>query len=106
MVTQQQTWYLAWVRQEAALAAVPKAGAGTFQSGQQVYFQQRKRCWIVFDGTATYVALTTETAVAALKSCRDERGTVRLADEQETLTQGFMGVLAAQGGGFRCRPHS
>ncbi|HLV99423.1 MAG TPA: hypothetical protein VKT82_12185 [Ktedonobacterales bacterium] len=100
----QQTWYLAWVRQEAALAAAPKAGAGTFQSGKPVYFQQRKRCWIIFDGAATYVAVTTETAVAALKSCRDERGKVRLADGQEALTQRFMEAMAAQGSSFLCRP--
>ncbi len=100
----QQPWYLAWVRQEAALAAEPKVGAGTFQSGKLVYFQQRKRCWIIFDGAATYVAVTTETAVAALKSCRDERNKVRLADDQDGLTRRFMEALAAQGGGFRCRP--
>lgn len=100
-------WLLAWVRQAAALASAPKVGAGTFENSQQVYVQRRAHDkWVLFDGKATYVVLATAQAQAALKSCRDERGQVRLAENQEWLSARLMEAMAAQGSPFICRPRS
>jgi hypothetical protein len=98
-------WHLAWVRQASAFAGRPKVGTGAFEQGQQVYFWQLGNGkWMVFDGVKTYVILATEDAKEALKSCRDEQRQVRLAEDQEGLTQRFYQAVAAQGSPFICRP--
>ena len=100
-------WYLAWVRQVSAMAARPISGHGEFSNGQQVYFwPMGEGKWMLFDGKWIYTILATADAMAALKSCRDERQQVRLAEHQEALTERFYQAVAAQGGGFTCRPRS
>ena len=110
MATQQQTlnpvWYLAWVRQVSAMAARPISGHGEFTNGQQVFFwPMGDGKWMVYDGKWVYTFLDTQDAIKALKSCRDERGQVRLAEQQEGLTERFYVAVSAQGAGFACRPH-
>ena len=109
MATQQPTlspvWHLAWVRQVSALIHRPISGHGDFSNGQQVYFwPMGDGKWMVYDGKWIYTILDTADAVAALKSCRDAKHQVRLAENQEELTERFYQAVAAQGAGFLCRP--
>ena len=98
-------WYLAWVRQVTAMAGRPNAA--TFHDGQQVYLRQLPHDkWMVYDGSDTYTILSTEDAKLALKTCRDERRQVRLADDQEGVMQRFSQAVARHGTVFACRPRS
>jgi hypothetical protein len=100
-------WYLAVVQHVAALTDSPGAGAGTFQLDQSVYIRPLLHGkWMVFDGGDLYTILTTEEAQAALKSCRDAQGKVRLAEQQEQLTDQFFLAVERHGTGFACRPRS
>jgi len=99
----QVVWYLAWVRQVSAMAGRPNAD--TFHDGQQVYLRQLANGkWMVYDGSDTYTILSTEDAKLALKSCRDERRQVRVAEDQAGLTRRFYQAVARHGTVFACRP--
>ena len=96
-------WYLAWVRQVTAMAERPNAA--TFHDGQQVYLRHLPHDkWMVYDGADTYTILSTEDAKLALKTCRDERRQVRLAEDQEGVMQRFSQAVARHGTVFACRP--
>lgn len=81
-------WYKGWVRLPAGLAATP-AGE-QFTPGQVMAWRRLKNGkWLVFDGVATYLILSTDQARLALKSSRDAQGQPVPAEDQAAVEARF-----------------